>query len=511
MPPPAPGCASCAARDEEIAGLAAQAAELADLRAHVAGLGELREELRAAEEQVSQLREQVARLERIVSRNSGNSSMPPSGDDVPGRKPPRRQRRAAEREEAKKRRRGKQPGAPGSAMCWAEPDDIRDYYPQGACECGADLDGAAGLGVARSFQQLEIPGPSAMRIQHDLHETVCGCGRHHVAARPAGVPDSPVSIGPNLRALAVYLIVFQHVPVERCRELISDAAGAQVSTGFIHSCLRKAAGLAADVIKLIATLITAAGVAGFDETTLRAGPAGQKKYVLGAFTEQYSLLHLGDRDLGSFRDFGILTDFAGVVVSDRYVNYWHAGWEHIAGHQACLAHILRDFQDAAETYPDAHWPAQAQRALRGLIHAANMARDQGLSTVPAEMTAGHLTLFRRGVAVGLSRVRRVPGAKTKQPPARLLLECLRHREADVLRFLSDTAIPPTSNQAERDLRPSKTQQKISGRLRSEKTTRDRYAIRGYASTAAKHGIAVFTAIRDALAGNPWMPPIPASA
>ena len=140
-----------------------------------------------------------------------------------------------------------------------------------------------------------------------------------------------------------------------------------------------------------------------------------------------------------------------------------------------------------------------------------MARRQGLHAVPPKMTAEHLKLFRRGIAVGLSQVRRVPGAKTKQPPARLLLECLRHREADVLRFLSDTAIPPTSNQAERDLRPSKTQQKISGRLRSEKTTRDRYAIRGYASTAAKHGIAVFTAIRDALAGNPWMPPIPATA
>ena len=127
------------------------------------------------------------------------------------------------------------------------------------------------------------------------------------------------------------------------------------------------------------------------------------------------------------------------------------------------------------------------------------------------MTAEHLTLFRRGITVGLSQVRRVPGAKTKQPPARLLLECLRHREADVLRFLTDTAIPPTSNQAERDLRPSKTQQKISGRLRSETTTRDRYAIRGYASTAAKHGIAVFTAIRDALAGNAWIPPIPANS
>jgi hypothetical protein len=83
------------------------------------------------------------------------------------------------------------------------------------------------------------------------------------------------------------------------------------------------------------------------------------------------------------------------------------------------------------------------------------------------------------------KVRRVPGAKSKQPPAWTLLECLRHREADVLRFLTYTAIPPTSNQAERDLRASKAQQKIRGRLRSEKTTRDRYAIRGYGWTAVK--------------------------
>jgi len=67
------------------------------------------------------------------------------------------------------------------------------------------------------------------------------------------------------------------------------------------------------------------------------------------------------------------------------------------------------------------------------------------------------------------------------------------------------------HKAERDARPAKTQQKISGRLRSETTTRHRYAVRGYASTAAKHGHQVFTAIRDALAGNPWIPPVPAGA
>ena len=161
-----------------------------------------------------------------------------------------------------------------------------------------------------------------------------------------------MSIGPDLRALAVYLVVFQHVPVERCRELIADVTGAQVSAGFIHSCLARAADASADVVKLIKTLITAAHVAGFDETTLRCGPAGEKKYVLGAFTERYSLFFLGARTLESFRDFGILPDFARRSWSPTGTqNYFHAGWEHIAGNQACLAHILRDFEDAAESWP----------------------------------------------------------------------------------------------------------------------------------------------------------------
>jgi transposase len=81
----------------------------------------------------------------------------------------------------------------------------------------------------------------------------------------------------------------------------------------------------------------------------------------------------------------------------------------------------------------------------------------------------------------------------------------------VLRFLSDLRIPPTSNGAERDLRPAKTQQKISGRLRSEDVTRHRYAVRGYISTAAKHGADLLAALRDALAGKLWIPPIPGNA
>jgi transposase len=145
-------------------------------------------------------------------------------------------------------------------------------------------------------------------------------------------------------------------------------------------------------------------------------------------------------------------------------------------------------------------------AFPGLIHTANSARAQGLPTVPAEIAGPLIHAFKHGFLVGLSEVPKVPGRK--QEPFRDLLECLRDRQDDVLRFAYDLRIPPTSNQAERDLRPAKTQQKISGRLRSEQATRHRYAVRGYLDTARKHGISVLAAIRDALAGTPWMPPIP---
>jgi hypothetical protein len=343
---------------------------------------------------------------------------------------------------------------------------------------------------------------------------VCGCGREHLAARPPGVPDSPVSIGPDLRALAVYLVVFQHVPVERCRDLIADVAGAVVSAGFIHSCLRKAADLAADVVRLIRTLITAARVAGFDETTLRAGPAGQKMYVHGAFTEQYSAFFLGARTLESMRDFGILPSFRGVVVSDRYVNYFHPGWEHLAGNQACLAHLLRDYQDAAETYPGAIWPAQAQRALRGLIRAWHDARDAGLAAIPAGIADPLILEFRRAVRTGLASIPRIPGPKhsTAQHPGRDLLEfCSENGHEDaVLRFTTDSEIWPTNNLSERGVRPLKTQQKISGRLTSEDATQDRLDIRSYIDTARKHGQDVLTILRSLFTGTPWRPPVPAA-
>ncbi len=61
-------------------------------------------------------------------------------------------------------------------------------------------------------------------------------------------------------------------------------------------------------------------------------------WVLTSYVGSTGLaLFLSQRTLASFRDFGVLPAFTGVAVSDRYVNYFHPGWEHLAGHQATMS------------------------------------------------------------------------------------------------------------------------------------------------------------------------------
>ncbi len=455
---------------------------------------------------VADLEERLARLERLLSRNSGNSSMPPSADDLPGRTAPGRRK---PRGSGRKKRPGKQPGAPGAHLAWRDdPDETVPLFPAGACACGRDLTTAADLGVIASRQVIDVPLAAATVTQYDGHAVECACGRVHEAPPPPASGEAgTVTWGLNARALAVFLMVAHHVPVEQCADILESLSGTRPSDGLVHSLLARAANAVRGVNMLIRTLVITAAVICAGETPIRVGPGpkSRKKYLLAACTSLLTCYFLGDRSMGTFDDF-VFPDLSGsVTVHDRYQNY--DAFTAVA-HQLCAAHLLRDLEDAAQSYPDAIWPGQAADALRALIHAANAARGQGLAAVPADDAANDLRLFRSAVLVGLSEVRRVPGAKRKQPPGRLLLECLKNREADVLRFLTGLRVPPTSNQAERDLRPAKTQQKISGRLRSETVTRNRYAIRGYISTAVKHGTDALTAIRDALAGNPWMPPAP---
>ncbi|WP_250285353.1 IS66 family transposase [Frankia sp. CiP1_Cm_nod2] len=482
---------------------------IALVRAQAELIGELRVTVAAQAREIAELAAKAADLERQASRNSRNSSLSPSTDDaIPGRKPPEPPPGgtpgAAGGGGAGKKQRGKQPGADGLTLAWREdPDRVEQHFPGGACGCGAALAGATVTGAARSHQAHDLEPARSTVTQHDLYPVVCGCGRRHVAARPEGLSAAPVSYGPELRALALYFLVRQHLPVERTQEGIVELCGVEVSTGWLHSLLALGADAVAEAVDAIEQRIASEKVVGFDETPLKVGPKGEKRYVLSASTLLFTLFVLGRRDKASFRAF-LLGRMLGVVVHDRYALY---DCDEFTGflHQLCVSHLLRDIEDTVETYPGEVWPVQLRQALRGLVHQANLARAAGLAEVPAALRDPLLAEYRGAVRVGLAAV--PPAAKgAKQPVGRCLLECLRDRQPDVLRFVFDLDVWPTNNASERDLRPFRTQQKISGRLTSTAATACRLQIASYLSTARKHGMSAMHALRLAFHGTPWMPP-----
>lgn len=82
---------------------------------------------------------------------------------------------------------------------------------------------------------------------------------------------------------------------------------------------------------------------------------------------------------------------------------------------------------------------------------------------------------------------------------------MHHYRDDVLRFATDFRVAFDNNQAERDVRMVKLQQKISGGWRSEAGAKAFLAVRSYLSTAGKHRHAALTVLHQLFAGRPWIP------
>jgi transposase len=140
LPPQDPRDALTHEQAALIAGLSAQVTDLPAQLAELAGL-------------VRGLRGQLEAARRAASRNPGNSPVPPSSDDLPGRKAP-----APRAKPGSGRRPGKQPGALGAHLAWPRtPDETVALFPEGSCPCGLDLTGAADLGVVASRQVTDVP------------------------------------------------------------------------------------------------------------------------------------------------------------------------------------------------------------------------------------------------------------------------------------------------------------------------------------------------------------------
>ncbi|MER6076351.1 DUF6444 domain-containing protein [Streptomyces sp. NPDC001817] len=112
---------------------------------------ELRSELAATRAELAQARVRIADLEARLGLNSKNSSKPPSSDGLAKPAPKSLRGKSG-------RGPGRPVGQPGATLRQvADPDTEIEHRPQGPCAgCGADLTGAADIGVERR-QVFDLP------------------------------------------------------------------------------------------------------------------------------------------------------------------------------------------------------------------------------------------------------------------------------------------------------------------------------------------------------------------
>lgn len=139
--------------------------------------------------------------------------------------------------------------------------------------------------------------------------------------------------------------------------------------------------------------------------------------------------------------------------------------------------------------------------------ATDQARRQGCSQLLAPqreaLVARYDQLLAQGLAANPPPQRRPrQRGRVKQSPMRNLLERLWLGQEQVLAFLDDLTIPFDNNQAERDLRMLKTQQKISGCFRSDAGADAFARVRSVLSTLRKQGVALLEALRMLFTGSP---------
>lgn len=171
----------------------------------------------------------------------------------------------------------------------------------------------------------------------------------------------------------------------------------------------------------------------------------------------------------------------------------------------CGAHLLRELTYLSEaSEQEKLWAEPLIKLLLEMKEAASQARDSGLRQVSRkqrrELTKRYDELTevnwrthqvmesRAGPDCEAETLNGVALAVWKQS-RRLLFRLRLHRE-EMMRFMTDLSVPFDNNQAERDLRMVKLQQKISGCFRSEAGAQQFCRIRGYLSTKRKAGKAV---------------------
>lgn len=434
----------------------------------------------------------IADLEGRLKQSSSNSSKPPSSDGLAKPAP-----------KSLRPRSGQGPGRPKgqdgvTLQRFVDPDVVR-HVPEVCAGCGDSLADADEVDM-NWRQVVDVPPVKPQVTEHQMITLKCRCGHHTSAAAPAEAV-APVSYGPRLAGIGVYLLHGQFLSVSRTAAALKDLFGAPVAAGTVAGWVKRTAlGIIEKVLPVIAGRIAGAPVANFDETGMRV--AGRLAWLHSASSGTDVLLAVHTkRGTKAMDAIGVLPKFTGVAVHDAWAPY--DTYTHMI-HALCNAHALRELiyvTDTAtgEVAEHAEQAATALRRLNRLIADAHAAEQ----TPDAEKLAFYLHVLRSAVVLGVQAT--AARASKLERKYHALFRRLRDRRDDYLRFVTDPAVPFDNNRAEQTIRMPKLRIKVSGSMRTTTGAEHFAAIRSYTATAARQGIDSLDALIQAATGNPWIP------
>jgi transposase len=456
---------------------------------------------------------EVEKLRRERGRHSGNSGKPPSSDTLAQRneqkdwRKSRQERRSEARARLKeltagtKRRPGKQPGEPGKTLGQTDDPQFTEVHVPEICEgCGAGLARARITGT-EIRQVFELPTRRLEVTEHRSEQRTCACGHTTKAPFPTEA-KAPTCYDPLVRAVAVYLMIGQHIPVARTARLLSEVLGAPVSTGWLAGLADEAAQGLGGFMTFVKSELISADTMHADETGARVSGASYWFHV--ACTDLLTLLDCHEkRGVDAFSDIGVLPFFSGVLVTDGWKPYWRIG---AFDHALCLAHLLRDLASVSEVWGGGSWADDMADLLVDAKYAIDDAISNGADGISANALKGLRTRYTKVLKWGFSDIPEYHSPGSANREAYNLLVRLENQRDEVTRYWSDARVDATNNQAERDLRMVKLQRKISGCFRTVAGAKAFCTVRSYIHTAQKHGLGHLDVLVQLFKGEPWMPP-----
>ena len=485
-----------------IAGLNAQATEQ---EAIIANLSAIKQEQKAAMEKlVSRTEEQEKNLARLtlrikelegqVSKDSHNSSKPPSSDGLKA-KP-----RSLRGKSGKKP--GGQPEHEGKTLQLSEtPDKIVCHTPDHCQKCGADLAKTA----ASEYERRQVFDLPEIRLEVTEHRAECKacpeCQTMNKGEFPSEVSNR-VQYGDRAKALGVYLLEYQMLPYARASELFEDVFASSLSVATLNQAVQECSHNLVDTEKQIKQGVLQAALAHFDETGMRV--SGKCNWVHVSSTQKLTYYDCHpQRGQIALDAIDILPKFQGIAVHDGWASYQR----YLCAHALCNAHHLRELI-FLEEQGDQKWPHEMKLLLLKIKRLVDDYKELGLDCLPSQIRDDFAQQYDRILQSGFdcnppercySFTKR---GRKKQTKAKNLLDRLRKHASSVLAFMNDFRVPFDNNLAERDLRMMKVRQKVSGCFRTLQGAKDFCRIRGYISTVRKQGHNVLQAISKAVLGKP---------